>query len=208
MKFQLAKMRKAFGRRVEWLVPDATVPWEPDPGESVGSYFGERSDIERRLSNGKPFVQWFRFRGHAPEPLSLLSACRWLEGFLECQAPVDMLVTFSSSTVVVNRLTDLYQSQGLHAPWRLTIACNSQPTADPPFTCMPLWQPLVYITSPSVPAYTSQRAAVPILYRDVLFLEHPDGIGFPTSEPEAGALYERLAAEVWAHCSFVPAIAC
>mmetsp|Transcript_71351 Transcript_71351/g.220546 ORF Transcript_71351/g.220546 Transcript_71351/m.220546 type:complete len:257 (+) Transcript_71351:1065-1835(+) len=203
MKFQTSKMRKAFGKEFQWIIPDGLEPWEPleDPPYP---YLGEKSEIEKRLAGGKPFVQWWR----PGDSETYWRAVRWLLAFTHENGPIDVIVSFSDSSPLVNRVTDEHQKIGLHVPWRSAVMCNGALDPGPFCSDPPFWPPAVCILSPAALRYHEQLAQARELYRDPLVLEHGDGFGFPVSEPGATELYERLVAVVRAECGISRGVAC
>jgi len=58
LKFQTNQLQRILGEDFEWRFVDGPCPWEPRLGHTALN-FSERTDIEKALAKGLPFVQWY-----------------------------------------------------------------------------------------------------------------------------------------------------
>lgn len=218
MRFQTAALRRQLGPDVEWIYPDALYETTPTEGlrhESKHYLGSETSAFEERLSQGKPFVSWFRLvdapateDDDEPDPEELMTSdqvmmhgsMKQLVELLDKEAPIDVLVAFSQGVLMGTFLANRLRVLGKPIPWRLALLFTSTgPCACDSFEpALPI--PAVFVTSPKYHSYAYGVSAMKKLYHEVTVAEHEDGMTFPTTQPRAQEIYQRLEVEFWQHC--------
>lgn len=217
MKFQTAPLRRLLGEDVEWVVPDAKYNFTPTDGAGTAldqRFKQERTPFEERIGRGKPFVSWFKLLAAraAPQhelvtsdvisdPESFEGSISQITEVLEQEGPIDVVVAFSQGVIVASNVAHRLRKVGKPIPWRLSLffSCTAPCPCD--MFEPPLSVPTFFVTSPQYVEHTFGVSAFSELYSDIVFLEHEDGFSFPTSQPRAQEIYERLAAEFWKRCT-------
>jgi len=132
MKFQTTLLRKMLGKDFEWLLIDSPNAWEPRPkpgappgvGDPAWDLYGaERSEVEKRLAGGKPFLEWLRFEDDAsiPSPGSVEKSYQHIVQYIEQESPIDIVVAISQGTAIVSGLFEKMRVEQEDPPWRLSV---------------------------------------------------------------------------------------
>merc|ERR1711908_35220 len=94
----LSGLMSSLGSEVEWLWVEAPLEWHPASG-GTEYHDSERTELEIKISKGLPFREWYVQSGEGASPQHLLrleEGFQRLEELLSAQAPVDVVVAFSS----------------------------------------------------------------------------------------------------------------
>jgi len=213
MKFQTTQLRKAIGNNAEWFYPDGIVPWEPceekaseaSDAKEVGSiddYYSKRTPFEKRIAQGKPFCSWYALdeEGDVTEE-STNAAIDWLMDYIKREGPFDVVVAYQQSCSLAILLSDRYRQAKGAVPWHANVHFSST-MVNGEAKVPPLPTDTVLVVSPSDPHWCRMAKDV---YRKVfpslVVLEHADGFGFPTSQPQAGDINNAIVAHIRRCCS-------
>jgi len=212
MKFQTAQLRNALGMKAfDWIYLDGLFPWEPmevSTSAEWETYTRPRTELEKRIAQGRPLVVWIRlvFDEHGLPGTdfdSLTKSRDHIMQYIEEHGPVDAIVTFSQAANLSVAIMRSMTKRGKTIPWRLNVFFNppgvvssyddfTEPLALRTITVHGAKDPWGYV-----------KPLFPALFSDLLQLDHDDGHEFPITEPTASALYRRVADEI-RNCCGIP----
>jgi len=200
MKFQCTLLRKALGTNVEWIFIDAPTPWAPNPGSGFPND-DERSEFERRLAQGKPFVQWYYTHvhgagGYHDDEWHYVEECvRFLWEFFAREAPVDLVVAFSQGSSMVAILIEMMRRAGQEPPWRGNVLFNGGNVDDKRYEFQEQCDlPTVYVAGGAADTFGEYiTGEIKAMYSNLTLLEHQDGHNFPTTQPRASEVMDQVA---------------
>jgi len=207
LKFISTPCKRAFGNEVEWIFLDSPILWEPQLGDVPPewvTYAAERSELEERLAQGKPFQHWYK-------PVDLVHNFKGefdyvdegCNAVLECllrERPIDVVLTFSQGGGITSALLDKLRREGAEIPWRLTVSFNGPP---PPYRYWhaPSPHPAVMVFGGEEDPWTHiTKPVLSGMYSNVRVIDHDDGHSFPTTQPRAAEIYGELLDEMRRHC--------
>lgn len=175
MKVQTDTMRRIMreGELCEWDFVDGDLEWDwegagnsyTDPSSEADARHAPQAQIMIGMAQGMPFRGWFRVQchDHSARPWiekindssvdyhaneQLEANCEKILEHIKTKGPYDIVLAFSSGTVVVNVLTGLLRERGEKPPWRLSVLFSPVLVRDSRFKNLlsePLSQPVIMV---------------------------------------------------------------
>ncbi|CAE7510567.1 unnamed protein product [Symbiodinium natans] len=209
MKFQTAQLRKLTGEDFEWIFLDGPCAWKPLPGSEL-LHLAERTSMEKAIAKDKPFVQWYSHPEPSPEEAAagkgrtmsfddakyenVEEGVKFLDKYLEANAPIDIVVGFSQSGTLLAIYMDTLRKANRSMPWLFTVLFCGAMIDDARYALdEPLALPALYVHGGDADPWGRHgERCLPKMYADLEMLEHTDGHGFPSSAPRASEIYQRV----------------
>lgn len=175
MKIQTDKLRSIMkeGERCEWDYMDGDEEWDwegggnsyTDPSTEADLRHNPQPQIMIGMAQGMSFKGWCRIecKDHTARPWiekindssvdytaneQVEASCERILEYIKTKGPFDIVLAFSSGTVVINVLTGLLRERGETPPWRLSVFFSPPLVRDRRFQKLfaePLSQPVIMI---------------------------------------------------------------
>lgn len=203
MKMQAAGFKNALGKEFEWFFVDSSQIWEPVIG-SQDPLYGERSDTEKMLAGKEPFRWWY---SHGNEvyfgmDTGIADFCRLLEE----NAPIDVVVSFSQGSNMQSIMVDHFRHLGQLPPWQVSVMFSGGQIDDPIIKLPENFRSAHHIVrsygAVEDDFFHAGEPSLDFMYTNLTEFGHPDGHGFPRTQPRAKEVFEGMAKHVRKLCGF------
>lgn len=201
MKVQCAGLKKELGKDVDWVFLDGNIPYDKD---NEGGTHYDPTDYEKMISKDKPWLQWYNHRLQDSAYERVEEGMNHIRNCLAEQGPFDVIVSFSMGSNMVSMLLDALRREGVEPPWKLSVFFNGGPPRDSKYeVTKPFQHPLVKIHGGTTdPFWAGGEPSMNFMFTDLVELAHEDGHSFPRTQPRAGEIFVRVAAEMRARAGF------
>jgi len=215
MRFQVSRLQRALGSDFEWFFADGACAWEAIPG-ATQLPFAERSEVEKKLAKGLPFVQWYEHRNHDTRPspggesvepqgvmYELVESClSHLDEIMAREGPFDVVVGYSQGGTALAMWLDSLRKVGKDAAWQMNVLfCGSMIDDERRIFQERSSKPTLYVHGGAGDPWGRHgERCLPRMYSDLEMFEHQDGHVFPTSQPRADEIYAEVVKRVRCVC--------
>jgi len=212
MQYQVMPLRRMLGDKAEWDFLNGGRDWKFSNGLAP-------PDIMKSLAGDLPFKGWYgvvsddtsdRPYNEKLFDLSVNFTYEEVETGVERvmkhiteHGPFDVVVGFSQGCIVSHLVAGLLREKGEAVPWRLSVFFNGMRVRDNRYRKLfekPLAVPSVMVFGRKDEFYDYGRRSQEDLYENPLILEHDEGHKFPTQQPRAKEIYEKVKEQILWHC--------
>lgn len=214
--FQISGLKTAFGKDTDFEFLEGDVTWAYRPGVDLH----DADPMSVNLSKGKDFKVWFSHTTDDPrerpdlykqQDPGVCVSYEGVEGAVDAllqrvtQEPVDAVVGLFEGCIVVHLAAARLLLDGATLPWPVSVFFGDLPIRDArwasAFDNAKAKHASIHVFGRNDEYYHYGRRAAGMMapedyYEAPLVLEHVEGHRLPQLQPEAGALYTRVAREV------------
>ncbi|CAK9094631.1 unnamed protein product [Durusdinium trenchii] len=214
--FQISGLKTAFGKDTDFEFLEGDVTWAYRPGVDLH----DADPMSVNLSKGKDFKVWFNHTTDDPrerpdlykqQDPGVCVSYEGVEGAVDAllqrvtQEPVDAVVGLFEGCIVVHLAAARLLLDGATLPWPVSVFFGDLPIRDArwasAFDNAKAKHASIHVFGRNDEYYHYGRRAAGMMapedyYEAPLVLEHVEGHRLPQLQPEAGALYTRVAREV------------